>query len=109
MKKLKIERWKDGWQIIEESNSIQRSGGIFLTFQEAYDKYSKMGNEHEHRERTKKKCERVAGTASPISQKNKDIARRNSFFKEASRATRKFKKWYFRLGFNGRSKHEGLT
>ena len=109
MKKLKIERWKDGWQIVRGPDPVQTSAGIFLTFQEAYDTYNKVRDEDEHRKRIEKKCERVAGTAIPISQKNKDVTRRNSFFTKASRATRKFKKWCFRLGTHGRSKHEGLT
>ena len=109
MQKLKIEKWKDGWQIVGESNSIQTSGGIFLTFQEAYDKYSKMRGEDEYRERIEKKCKGVTGATKPLSQKNQDVARRSSFFTKAGRTTRKLTKWCFRLGTHGRSKYERLT
>lgn len=109
MKKLKIEKWKDGWQIVNESDPVQITTGIFLTFQEAYDTYNRRRDHDEYREGTSTECKGVTGTTQQISQEDQYSTGGNSFFKKASRARRKFQKWYVRLGFNGRSKHERLT
>ena len=71
MKRLKIERCKGGWEIINGPKV-----GLFLTFQEAYDTMSKINlveelkNGNEHRERITKECERTTGTINPVSQED---------------------------------------
>ena len=76
MERLKIERWKWGWQIIAGPDPVEISCGLFLTFQEAYDTMSKIKlveefkNGNEHRKRITKKCTRTSRTTELISQEN---------------------------------------
>ena len=76
MKRLKIERWKWGWQIVAGPDPVETKLGLFLTFREAYDTMSKINlveelkNGNEHRERITKECERTTGTINPVSQED---------------------------------------
>ena len=109
MKKLKIEKLKDGWQIVNESDPVQITTGIFLTFQEAYDTYSRMRGNDGHREGTTTECEGTTGTVEQITQEDQDSTGGDPLPTKANKTRRKFPKWYVWLGLNGRSNRKKVA
>ncbi len=109
MQKLRIEKWKSSWQIVAGPDPVETKVGIFLTFQEAYDTYSRMRGNDGHREGTTTECEGTTGTVEQISQEDQDSTGGDSLPTKANKTRRKFPKWYVWLGLNGRSSRKRVA
>ena len=109
MQKLKIERWKGGWQIVAGPDPLETKVGSFLTFQEAYDTYNRMRGSDEYREGTTTECKGTTGAVEQISQENQNSARGDPLPTKANKTRGKFWKWHVWLGLDGRSKYKRVA